>query len=80
MTAGHIVGAVLAGGPVLTSALLLGLGRAARALHAWWVDRLDQLLDPDGRAHRITYPILHPHQLAYTAWLRATNRRTRSSR
>ena len=32
MTAGHIVGAVLAGGAVLASALLLGLGRAGRAL------------------------------------------------
>lgn len=62
------------------SAALLGLARAARALHAWWVDLLDQLLDPDGRAYRVVYPLTHPHLVVYAAWLQATTRRTRSIR
>ena len=56
------------------------LRRAGHALHGRWIAWLDDLLDENGLAHRITYPILHLHQLAYAAWLRATNRRTRSSR
>ncbi|MGW2720816.1 hypothetical protein [Streptomyces sp. NPDC001492] len=70
---GRAIGVGIVCAPFI-SALLLGLGRAGRALHHRCVDWLDQLLDPDGRAHRIAYPILHPHQFAYAAWLRATDR------
>ena len=54
--------------------------RPWRAVHAWCVARLDALLDPDGRAYRIAYPLARPHLVVYAAWLQATTRRTRSSR
>lgn len=61
--------------------VLPGLSKAGRALHAWCVDRLDNLLDPDGPTYKAAYTLLHPHLLAYALYLQATNRnRTRSNR
>lgn len=50
---------------ILTSALLLSLGRAGRRLRDAWNDWLDE----GQRRHKAAYAVLHLHLTVYGLWL-----------
>ena len=50
---------------ILTSALLLALGRATRFIRDAWTDWLDE----GQRRHKAAYAVLHLHLTVYGLWL-----------